>query len=321
VPRGVFAIANFEAAVPGVALNNPDVDGISLRQMWSAIEPTEGVFDFSYLDSTIAICASHGKQVLVRIGTMSGRPAWVDDAVRNNGGKFFNFLDEGVPTTIPVFWDPTFLAKKKAFIAALGAHLTNNPGVTIVVASFANATSEDWNVPHTPEYVPQWLELGYTTALMVDAGAQIIGATIEAFPNQFLTLAEGGNGNTLDGPGGETLVARTAIADARARYPGRLIVQRNALSTCIPLPPDDPNSVWNVIWISRPDVAGQMLFQCFDEPTYRVNCGVPIDPALALMAAVDRGILYEANYIEIYMTDVRNLPTAITYAHNLLNPP
>jgi hypothetical protein len=241
--------------------------------------------------------------------------------VRNNGGKFFNFLDEGVPTTIPVFWDPTFLAKKKAFIAALGAHLTNNPTVTIVVVSFANATSEDWNVPHTPEYVPQWLELGYTTALMVDAGAQIIGATIEAFPNQFLTLAEGGNGNTLDGPGGETLVARTAIADARARYPGRLIVQRNALSTCIPLPPDDPNSVWNVIWISRPDVAGQMLFQCFDEPTYRVNCGVPIDPALALMAAVDRGILYEMNYIEIYTTDVRNLPTAITYAHNLLNPP
>jgi hypothetical protein len=43
---------------------------------------------------------------------MSGRPAWVDEAVRNNGGKFFNFIDEGLPTTIPVFWDPTFLAKK-----------------------------------------------------------------------------------------------------------------------------------------------------------------------------------------------------------------
>jgi hypothetical protein len=28
-----------------------------------------------------------------------------------------------VNTTIPVFWDPTFLAKKKAMITALGAHL------------------------------------------------------------------------------------------------------------------------------------------------------------------------------------------------------
>jgi hypothetical protein len=27
------------------------------------------------------------------------------------------------------------------------------------------------------------------------------------------------------------------------------------------------------------------------------------------------------NYIEVYQTDARNLPTAITYAHNLLNPP
>ncbi len=63
-----------------------------------------------------------------------------------------------------------------------------------------------------------------------------------------------------------------------------------------------------------------MLFQCFNDPNYAVNCGVPIDPALALMAAVDRGILYGMNYIEVYQTDARNLPTAITYAHNLLNP-
>jgi hypothetical protein len=320
VPRGVFSIANFSAEVPGVVLNNPDVDGVSLRQTWASIEPTEGVFDFSYLDSTIAICASHGKQVLLRIGTMSGRPAWVDEAVRANGGKFFNFIDEGEPTTIPVFWDPTFLKKKRALIAALGARFTNNPTVTIVVASFANATSEDWNVPHTPEYVPQWLELGYTTAKMVhNAGRDLMRTTLEAFPNQYVTLAEGGNGNTLDPD--ETYVARTAIALARRDYPDRLIVQRNALSTCIPLPPGDEFSVWNLLWISQPDVAGQMLYFCFDDPTYRVNCGVPIDPTLALMAAVDRGILYGMKYIEIYQTDVRNLPIAITYAHNLLNPP
>jgi len=318
VPRGVFDIANLGAPVPDIVLLNPDVDGISLRQFWSAIEPTEGVFDFSYLDSTIANCASHGKQVLVRIGTMSGRPAWVDDAVRQNGGEFFTFSDNGVPTTIPVFWDPTFLAKKKALIAALGAHFTNNHTVSIVVVSFANATSEDWNVPHTPDLIPQWLSLGYSSALMVDAGAQLIGATLDAFPNQHATLAEGGDGNTLDPD--ETYVARTAITAARLMYPNRLIVQRNALSTCIPLPPGDEFSVWNLLWISQPDVAGQMLFQCFNDPNYTVNCGVPIDPALALMAAVDRGILYGMNYIEVYQTDARNLPTAITYAHNLLNP-
>jgi hypothetical protein len=318
VPRGVFSIANFSAPVSGRVLTNPDVDGVSLRQLWSEIEPTEGVFDFSYLDSTIATCASYGKQVLVRIGTMGARPAWVDEAVRNNGGLFFNFLDGDVPTTIPVFWDPTYLAKKSALIAALGAHFTNNPTITIVVASFANATSEDWNVPHTPEYVLQWQELGYTSALMVDAGAQIIDATMNAFPNQFVTLAEGGSGN-LDPD--FTYVARNAIANARSLYPGRLIVQRNALSVCIPEPPGEEFEVWNLLWISQPDVAGQMLFTCHDDPTYQVNCGVPIDPAQALMNAVDRGVEYGMKYIEIYQSDVTYTPDAITYAHNLLNPP
>jgi hypothetical protein len=318
VPRGVFSIANL-APIPVQVLSNPHVDGISLRQTWANIEPTEGVFDFSYLDSTIATCASYGKQVLLRVSTMNGRPAWVDTAVRNNRGKFFRFMDGEVPTRIPVFWDPTFLAKKKALIAALGARFTNNPTVTIVVVSFANATSEDWNVPHTPDLVQQWLRLRYTSAKMVNAGTQLIGATMDAFPNQNVTLAEGGNGPRLDPD--ETYVARTAIEAARSMYPGRLIVQRNALSTCITEPPGEEFSVWNLLWISRPDVAGQMLFFCFNDPNYTVNCGVPIDPAQALMDAVDQGSQYGMNYIEIYQTDAKNLPTAITYAHNLLNPP
>ncbi|PYJ11237.1 MAG: hypothetical protein DME96_08555 [Verrucomicrobia bacterium] len=51
-------------------------------------------------------------------------------------------------------------------------------------------------------------------------------------------------------------------------------MQRNALSTCILLPP-----------------------------------GVPIDPALALMAAVDRGILYGMKYVEVYQTDAKKSRT------------
>jgi len=86
-------------------------------------------------------------------------------------------------------------------------------------------------------------------------------------------------------------------------------VQRNALSTCILLPPGDEFSVWNLLWISQPDVAGQMLYFCFGDPNYTVNCGVPIDPALALMAAVDRGILYGMKYVEVYQTDAKKSRT------------
>src|SRR5207237_955451 len=105
------------------------------------------------------------------------------------------FVDDGVSVTIPVFWDPTFLAKKKAMIAALGAHFTNNSAVKIVAASFANAKSEDWNVPHTDVDVQNWLAAGYTSEKLLDAGKQIIDATMAAFPNQYVTLAIAGSGH------------------------------------------------------------------------------------------------------------------------------
>ncbi len=170
VPRGVFSIANSGKPPLASVLANPNVDGITVRQDWAALEPTEGDYDFSFLDSAIASCAASNKQVLLRIGTQAAKPAWVTDAVAAAGGSFFTFLDtSGTPTTIPVFWDPTFLAKKTAMIAALGAHLANNPTITIVSASFANAISEDWNVPHSPTDVTNWLALGYTTDKLLAA--------------------------------------------------------------------------------------------------------------------------------------------------------
>jgi Beta-galactosidase len=120
-PLGVFSIANLGNPINPAVLENPDVDGVSIRTGWADIEPTEGDFDWSYLDSTVAAAAGAGKQVLLRIGTMSSRPAWVDEAVEAAGGDFFVFDDDGVTTSIPLFWDPVFLAKKTAMIAALGA--------------------------------------------------------------------------------------------------------------------------------------------------------------------------------------------------------
>jgi uncharacterized repeat protein (TIGR01451 family) len=318
-PGGVFSLSNTDRIANQTVLNNPDVTGISIRQGWNNLEPTEGVFNWTFLDSEVARAAAAGKQVMLRIGTQAAKPAWVTTAILNAGGTFFTFLDNGVPTTIPVFWDPTFLAKKTAMITALGAHFTNNPPVTVVVASFANCCSEDWGVPHTPVDVIHWLALGYTSEKMLDAGRTIIDATMAAFPNQYVTLAVGGNGegHGTDLDPTDEYVARNAVLNARASWPGRLFVQKNTLTTCIP-PAPGTDTQYAMIWDFQPLVAGQMLYPCVNDPTYRVNCGVPIDPAAALREAVDAAVSYGEKFIEIYQTDVLNLPTAIAYAHNVL---
>ncbi len=196
IPQGVFSLSNSGKIANDTVLADPNVMGVSIRYGWIDLEPIEGAFNWSFLDAEVARIGASGKKVLLRIATQSGKPAWVTKAVRKKKGKFFTFEDDGVLTSIPVFWDPTFLQKKKNMIAALGAHFTNNPNVAIVTASFANASSEDWAVPHDPEYVEQWLRLGYTTQKMLDAGKQIVDATMAAFPNQYVAMAIGSNGHS-----------------------------------------------------------------------------------------------------------------------------
>jgi hypothetical protein len=156
---------------------------------------------------------------------------------------------------------------------------------------------------------------------MLEAGRTIIDATMAAFPNQYVTLAVGGNGhvNGLNLDPTNDYVARNAVLNARASWPGRLFVQKNDLKTCIP-PAPGTDTLYEMIWDFQPLVGGQMVYRCVNDPTYRVNCGVPGDPAVALTESVDAGVSYGMKFIEIYQSDVINLPEAITYAHDLLGP-
>jgi len=138
-----------------------------------------------------------------------------------------------------------------------------------------------------------------------------------AFPNQYVTLAVGGNGHAgatgnLDPDA--SYVARNAVLNARASWPGRLIVQKNSLGTTIPAAPGT-GTLWQLLWDSHPNVAGQMLYWCYGDTKYRVNGGVAIDPSIALENSVDIGVAYGMQYIEIYHTDILSLPTATHYAH------
>jgi len=329
IPRGVFCLLSTGVGVGDpFVYSDPDVDGISVRQRWGDLEPTEGFYDWTYLDGVTARAVAAGKPILLRVATGGGDialggscPTWVMDAVAAEAlppsQKFYTFNDDGRSVTIAVFWDPVWLAKKTAMIRALGTRYSSNPAVKIVGTSFANANTEDWSVPNTPPEVIAWLAAGYTSARMIAAGRQVIDATMVAFPNQYVTLAVGSNGPTLDPD--PSYVARNAVLNARASWPGRLIVQKNSLATFIPAAPGT-GTRWDLLWNSRPEVAGQMLWWCYADSTYRVNGGVPINPSTALINSVNKGAAYGMKYIEIYRSDIINLPSASHYAHTVLKP-
>lgn len=322
IPRGVYCLLPSGKGASQEALDNPNVKGISIRFDWASLEPTEGLFDFSFLDAEVAKAAAAGKPVMLRIMSQGGKPAWVTKAVKNNKGKFFTWEQEGVLTSIPVFWNATFLQKKKNMINALGAHFANNPTVAMISCSFANANSEDWAVPHTAEDIVNWFAVGYKSSKMLNAGKQIIDTTMAAFPNQVVTMAIGGNGHTSQTNLDPTAdyVAENAIATARATWPSRIFAPEiNSLSTFNPPAPGEEGSIWNLLWNSGPNVGAQMLYWCFDEDSYRVNGGVPGDPAVVLTKCIDAAVSYDLKYVEIYQKDVINLPAVIAYAKRKLD--
>ena len=324
IPKGIFSMPAAEAGgFPDQILNDPRIVGLDLGDSWAEVERTEGVYDWSSVDSELVKAEAHGKKVLLRI--VSGGINVPDWLLANQNVQTFSFIDTnpyhstyGQELTIPVFWDPIFLAKKIALIQAAGAHFAAHSNIEVVACSFANATTGDWNIPDAPEDIANWRAAGYTTELMVNAGEMIVDATMAAFPNQNVTLSIGRGAGDLD-PTSDYL-SETVVDYATTTY-GRFITQKNSLSATTP----DPSIVtslfnWQVLFNQRPNVAGQMLWKVTGDNTYRMNGGVPGNPGTILLNAITIGTHYGMQYEEIYEIDLESstLSSVIDTANTLL---
>src|SRR5262245_444509 len=351
VPRGVFCLLPSGRAGNSTVFNNPDVDGISIRQSWEQMNPADGIYDWTYLDSQIGRATTAGKMISLRIGTGSGGatdsggsvPDWVMALVT----KTFQFIDTnsgGITRTIPAFWDTAFKRKKNKMIAALGARYGSNQSIKIVFVGFANAQSTDWSVPDSvivdglgasgSSERSRWLALGYIAEKVINAGCPasgttgVIDAAALAFPEATIVYSVGRTSSAPDAPSMNGLdstndyVAQTVLDKAMAKYGNRIAIQKDSLSKKTadnqPYSAQPADNQWTIIY-NNPTCAGaQMLWNCFGDAAYRMNGGVADDPATILTAAVNAGVEYNTQYQEIYQTDVINLPVVISYAHNAL---
>src|SRR4029077_13447548 len=68
IPKGIFSTPAAETyGFPDVILNDPRIVGLDLGGNWSDFEATEGVYDWSSVDSELAKAEGAGKMVLLRI--------------------------------------------------------------------------------------------------------------------------------------------------------------------------------------------------------------------------------------------------------------
>ena len=192
------------------AFQNPSVDGIYLRDDWADIEPTEGTYDWSYIDSQVATADAAHKKIEIGIRAGTNTPNWV----YTDGAKQFNTITlesaQGnfcQTAFVPVPWDPIFLAKWTGFINAFAAHYANNPNVVAIKLSGIDITTEEIGAPQetgetiskgnkgrggetckTNDDVSEWIADGYTGQKMLTAWQTIVNAYATAFPRQYLGI-------------------------------------------------------------------------------------------------------------------------------------
>lgn len=131
----------------------PGISSIYMRLPWNLLEPAEGEYNWTVLDTPAQRWIERGKQIALRITCSESwhkwaTPKWVYDAGAK--GYFYDedkpgvFTEDG-PLWEPDFTDPVFLDKLNNFLAAFAARYDNNPNVSYVdIGSFGL-----WGEGHT----------------------------------------------------------------------------------------------------------------------------------------------------------------------------
>lgn len=129
----------------------PGLSVIYLRVPWSFLEPKEGEFNWSLLDTPAQRWIAKGKQIALRVSCSESwwryaTPKWVQDS----GAKGIDFEfgkgpQPGGPLWDPDYLDPVFLAKLDHFLAAMARRYDGNPNVAFIdIGSFGM-----WGEGHT----------------------------------------------------------------------------------------------------------------------------------------------------------------------------
>jgi hypothetical protein len=163
--RGIYEFAGGNSAADAT---NANLAGVVLVYYWSQIEPQKGVFDWSVIDGAMAPWVAAGKKVILRIST-SGSAAW-DPPYSGSGTPAWVYAD-GTRTvadngeSLPVYWDPSYLADYQSFVQSFALRFDGNPNVAFIEPGIGmgGETLPDTNASSAG--VATWQSDGYTNSL------------------------------------------------------------------------------------------------------------------------------------------------------------
>ncbi len=90
------------------AYTNTNTSGGTFRTSWADVEPENGKFDFSKIDTVLANAERNGKWVRLILVPGFGTPAWAMQGVQSDTFSIQYGPGAGTPKRLPIPWDSVY---------------------------------------------------------------------------------------------------------------------------------------------------------------------------------------------------------------------
>jgi hypothetical protein len=192
-----------------------------------------------------------------------------------------------------------------------------------VAAAGPTSVSVEATMPNSPADQIEWKKNHYTLGKYVDAWRSVLQTYVADFPNQYISLSQGGpaivdinaDGQIVDG---KSLDTRQLVVDSALKILGHRFVLQNSNLDGNPKG-DDHNTKFVIGYVGRAVTGFQLRTSASAK-----GMGDDTDPVQALTNAINNGLRTNesgnhVNYIEVYAKDVltSDMQTELSHAASL----
>jgi hypothetical protein len=335
-PSGLTAVNNFEPRTRVGSLFDDrtyadvNIAGLTFRTSWADVEPKQGTFVWTKLDTVFDNAERHGKWVELVLIPGFGTPAWALEGVDT---AMFNVKygpGKGEQLSLPLPWDQTYLDRWFTFLTAVSARYRDRPSFIKIAADGPTSVTAEMSLPNEPADLCTWITIGYTSDRLIGAWTEVFARYAQIFPRQYFSLAlypppplvstsHCAGGGPVGTDHSESQRVRAAIIELGAdATPTRFVLQTNGLTAA----KEDTANAGGYDLVKSYGAKVVIGFQLSTSATLNPTAMGDPDGATALRASLQKGLDAGAQFLEVYEPDVLSpaaQPVLATIAGALAN--
>jgi hypothetical protein len=291
---------------------NPSITGLTFRTSWADIEPTQGQYVWTKLDTVFDTAEKNNKWVELILIPGFGTPAWALQGVQTATFSVIYGPGKGEQRLMPLPWDQTYLDRWFAFLKAVSARYEDRPSFIKIAADGPTSLTGEMTLPDELADLCTWVKVGYTSDQIIGAWKQVFANYAQFFSRQYFSLAlypplpivsttRCANGNPTGIDHAESQRVRAFIIGMGVdNYPKQFVLQENGLTTA------NGNSLTGSYdfvksYEGKVVIGYQLATSAMQNPVYM---GGVADGATALQKALQLGVDARAQFLEVYEQDV-----------------